>query len=327
MRLQTGLKPYCLSHYLGLQGVNTSRVNPNPAGLEGYLTIAKDIGARSIEVWDELLRTLDQADLRALKVRLDDMEMQPLLSTNIDNIDIDLYLRAASATGSRHIRMMITPILCGDRVAAGEGWDRAVRNCREKLTKFAPMAEAAGVTLLIENHQDFTSQEMVELCESFGPAVRISYDPANAFAVGEAPVEYTRIVAPYVRYVHLKDYRVQFIPDGIRLVRCACGDGAVPFQDVFDILGQHNDGMLAAVGAGALYARDIRVFTTRWWERYEPRSALSLAACLLAAQRNRLADGAEWRTPWELDDDEALVDYELAQLNRSVRHVREIGLM
>ena len=36
-------------------------------------------------------------------------------------------------------------------------------------------------------------------------------------------------IAPHVRYLHLKDYRVQFTDEGYRLVRCAIGDGAVPF--------------------------------------------------------------------------------------------------
>ncbi len=38
---------------------------------------------------------------------------------------------------------------------------------------------------------------------------------------------------------HLKDYRVQFTDEGYRLVRCAIGDGAVPFMAMFDILAEH----------------------------------------------------------------------------------------
>ena len=47
---------------------------------------------------------------------------------------------------------------------------------------------------------------------------------------GEDPIAFTRRAAHRIRHVHLKDYRAQFTPEGFRLVRCAIGDGAVPFS-------------------------------------------------------------------------------------------------
>ena len=81
---------------------------------------------------------------------------------------------------------------------------------------------------MIENHQDFTSRELAAFCQRLGPAVRIVLDTGNTFPVAEAPLDFVEVVAPYVAYVHLKDYRVQPTGDGFRLVRCAIGDGAVP---------------------------------------------------------------------------------------------------
>ena len=58
------------------------------------------------------------------------------------------------------------------------------------------------------------------------------FDTGNTFPVAEAPLDFVRRVAPHVRHVHLKDYRVQFTDEGYRLVRCAIGDGAVPFREL-----------------------------------------------------------------------------------------------
>ena len=56
--------------------------------------------------------------------------------------------------------------------------------------------------------------------------------PANTFPVAEVAARFhPRRSRPHVRYLHLKDYRVQFTDEGYRLVRCAIGDGAVPFRD------------------------------------------------------------------------------------------------
>jgi hypothetical protein len=135
------------------------------------------------------------------------------------------------------------------------------------------------------------------------------------------------VIAPYVRYVHAKDYRVQFTAEGIRLVRCPTGDGAVPFKELFAILMEHNDDLIAAIEIGALEARHVKLFTPAWWHGYAPKEAEALAACLLAAQRNRLPDDAAWQTPWERGADGELIEYELSQVRRSAENLKALGLM
>jgi hypothetical protein len=145
--------------------------------------------------------------------------------------------------------------------------------------------------------------------------------------VAESPLDFTRIVAPYVLYCHMKDYRAQFTAEGIRLVRCPTGDGCVPHREMFDILAGHHDEMLACIEIGALDARHVRLFTPDWWQGYPPIPATQLAACLHAAQRNRLPGDAEWRTPWERNADNELEAYELAQYRRAAGNMRTLGLM
>jgi sugar phosphate isomerase/epimerase len=327
MDIRTGLNPYGLTYYLGLQGMGTPRANPDGKGLDGFIAVAQELGARTIELWEGWLKPMDDAALAALRDRLDALDMTPVVSSGLQNIDIDLCIRAARVLGAKYIRVALTPILCGDRAAAGARWHELVASVHDKLGRYTPMAEAAGLTLLIENHQDFTSRELVGFCEEYGEHVRIVYDTANSFPVAEAPLDFTRVIAPYVRYVHAKDYNVQFTDEGIRLVRCPTGDGAVPFKELFAILAERNDTMLAAIEIGALEARHVRLLTPEWWHGYAPKEAERLAACLLAARRNRLPDDAEWRTPWERNADHELVEYELAQVQRSAANLKALGLM
>ena len=41
MKLTTGLNPYGLTYYLGLQGMGTPRHNPNGTGLEGFIALTE----------------------------------------------------------------------------------------------------------------------------------------------------------------------------------------------------------------------------------------------------------------------------------------------
>lgn len=324
MQIRSGLNPYGLTYHLGLQGRGTPRANPSPVGLEGFLALVEEFGGHVVELWDGWLA---ETDLSALRARLETSDITPVVSSGLQNGDPDALIRYAKTLGAKYIRVALTPILCGDRAAAGPRWHELVASVREKLAAAAPKAEAAGVTLLIENHQDFTSRELVGFCEEFGPAVRIVYDTANSFPVAEAPLDFTRVVAPYVRYCHCKDYWVQSTDEGFRLIRCPTGDGAVPLKELFAILAEHNDEMLAAIEIGALEARHVRLLTPDWWRGYAPKPAEDLAACLRATKVNRLADDAEWRTPWERNADSELVDYELGQMRRSVANMKSLGLM
>ncbi|TIS64535.1 MAG: sugar phosphate isomerase/epimerase [Mesorhizobium sp.] len=326
--LRVGLNPYGLTYHLGLQGRGTPRANPKGAGLEGFIALAEELGARTLEIYDPWLAEMSDSGLAALKERLDGLGMTPVVSAGLNMMGpLESAFRSARSLGAKTIRLGLTPVLCGDRNAWGEKWGELNASIRSALQQWGPRAEAEGRVLAIENHQDFGSAELVAFCETGGRAVGITFDTGNTFPVAEAPLDFTRRVAPYVRHVHLKDYRVQFTGEGYRLVRCAIGDGAVPFRELAALLGDLHDELTAVLEPGALEARHVRFLSDDWWNGYPPKTAREFAACLAAAQENRLPGDADFRTPWERGDDGALVSYELDMIRRSAANMKALGLM
>jgi 3-oxoisoapionate decarboxylase len=320
-----GLNPYGLAYHLGLQGAGSPRANAKGAGLEGFVTIATELGARTLEIFDPWLRALSDDGLRALRDRLRALGMTPVVSSGLAMGPFESALRSARFLDAKVIRYGLTTVLCGDRNALGDKWRTLVADVKEALADRGPRALDEGRTLAIENHQDFGSEELVALCEE-ARGVGICFDTGNTFPVAEAPLDFTRRIAPHVVHVHLKDYRVQFTDEGYRLVRCAIGDGAVPLPAVLDELARHHSKLTAALEPGALEARHVRLLRPEWWTGYPPRSAEALAACFAAARVNRLADDADWRTPWERGEDDAIETFELAMIRRSAANIRAIGL-
>ncbi len=320
-----GLNPYGLTYHLGLQGAGGSRANPNGAGLEGFIGIAIELGAKALEIYDPWLRALSDGELSALRDRLSALGMTPVVSSGLMMGPFESALRSARGLDAKIIRYGLTAVLCGDRHALGDKWKALVADVRAALADRGPRAFNEGRVLAIENHQDFGSDELVEFCETTR-SVGICFDTGNTFPVAEAPLNFARRIAAHVRHVHLKDYRVQFTDEGYRLVRCAIGDGAVPIAAMLDILAARGETLTAVLEPGALEARHVRLLRPEWWSFYPPKQASAFAACLAAARVNRLADDADTRTPWERGEDATIADYELAMIRRSARNMRAIGL-
>ena len=321
---QIGLNPYGLAYTVGLQAVGTARANPDPIGLAGFVALAHKSGVRVIELDWRWLTPMTAGELQQL--RRDLAGAVPIVSAWLlhePGETLATVFDCAAALGASTVRLHLTPVVEGGRAALGDRWHAMVEHARRTLLTEARRAADAGLVLAVENHQDFGSEELLALTAAAGDHVGIVLDTGNPFAVGEDPVAFARRVAPRIRHLHLKDYRAQFTDDGYRLVRCAIGDGSVPFEEIASLL---DSNLTASIEIGALDARHIRLFDQAWWMGYQPRPASELAIALGRLQRNRFGRDDDHRTPWEKSGTPAaIVDYEMRQLRRSLTAVRTLG--
>jgi 3-oxoisoapionate decarboxylase len=330
-----GLNPYGVAHTVGLQAFGRPRANREGSGLNGFIRIAKDIGARCLEFDGRWLAPMSDDELAALSAELPDV---PRLCSywlqHVAGETLDEAIRATRAIGGRTIRMHLTPILEGARAKQGARWPQMIDHARTTLNREARKAADAGLDIAIENHQDLGSDELMEFAEEAGPNVGIVMDTGNAFAVAEDPVAFAQRVAPRIRHIHLKDYVSQFTPEGFRLIRCAIGDGCVPLQEIADVFFRLTPQatamptLTASIEVGALDVRHIRIFAADWWEGYPARRGSELRTALDRLKTKRLDDNADYRTPWELQQPTpVIVDYEMKQLHRSVANLKTLGWM
>ena len=323
-----GLNPYGLAYTVGLQGAGSPRANPHSVGLRGFLDLARDLGARCLEIHGPWLDAMADDELTGLRDELARLGMTPIVSVGLTHEPgetLDTATRSATAIGGQLIRLGLTPVLEGARAAWGVRWNAMRSHAARTLTAEARRAADANLAIAIENHQDFGSDELVEMAEHAGDNVGVVMDTGNPFAVGEDPVAFARRVAHRIRHVHLKDYRAQFTDDGYRLVRCAIGDGAVPFDEIVDALGADERSLTASIEPGALEARHIRLFRADWWRGYPPRDAQELGTALSRLRSGRLSDDEPHATPWECGASAAdIVAFELTQVRRSIENMNRL---
>jgi sugar phosphate isomerase/epimerase len=325
--LAIGLNPYGLAYTVGLQGAGTPRANPHPIGMRGFIDLAHEAGVRCIELDHRWLTPLSEDELAGVRRSLGPViRVASFWLAHEAGETLADAIRCTRAIGASIIRFHLTPVVEGGRAALGARWTEMVEHAKATLTREAPKVADAGLTLAIENHQDFGSEELLDLCQTLGDHVGIVMDTGNPFSVGEDPVAFARRAAERIRHVHLKDYIAQFSDEGYRLVRCAIGDGCVPFTEILHVLETSRCPLAASIEPGALEARHIRLFTARWWAGYPPRDAREIAIMLGRLREKHLDEEADYRTPWETNGAPDIVSaYERAQVQRSLDNVRARG--
>jgi 3-oxoisoapionate decarboxylase len=240
---------------------------------------------------------------------------------------LEALIPLAAALGSRSLRLTLSGILEGDRRAMGQaGWEELCAASARRLREVRPLAEAHGVALAIENHQDADSDDLLRLCDTVGgDHVGVTLDTGNPLAVGEGPVEFAERIAPVLKNVHLKDYRMHRTASGYRLVRCALGDGVVDFPALFRLFAAAAPNATCSIELGATQARHIRVFEDSFWEHYSPRPISHFLPALRLMQSQALPESEEWRTPHERDAPDAeRCAYERDEFERSVAYLRTL---
>ena len=68
---------------MDLQGHGTPRANPNGRGLEGFIEIAQELGAKTLEIFEPWLAPLGDAELSGLRDRLRGLGMTPVVSSGL----------------------------------------------------------------------------------------------------------------------------------------------------------------------------------------------------------------------------------------------------
>jgi sugar phosphate isomerase/epimerase len=102
------------------------------------------------------------------------------------------------------------------------------------LRHAAPMFKAAGVALLLENHEDFTGAEMAEIMRGVDmEPVAALFDYGNSMMVGEQPETALEAMLPFIRSVHLKDHACRRLADGtVEILGVPIGSGVLPIADL-----------------------------------------------------------------------------------------------
>jgi len=115
-----------------------------------------------------------------------------------------------------------------------------------RTRELADAAQQQGITLLLETGQESAVDLQRFLKELNHPAVAVNFDPANMILYDKGdPVEAVRVLAPWIKHVHIKDANRTTTP-GTWGAEVPWGDGQVGVRAFLEALNEIGfDGALA----------------------------------------------------------------------------------
>ena len=230
-------------------------------------------------------------------------------------------LRMAKALGSPALRVILGNH--EDRLSDG-GIQARIADTVEVLKSQRSRAADLGVKIAVENHAgDMQARELAALVEAAGPEhVGVNFDSGNACWTLEDPVDALAVLAPHVLTTSLRDTMVWESAGGVTTQWTALGDGCVDLPAFFDLFAKACQHVTVHIETISGFPREFPVFSRDFWRRYPEARAAGFAAFLALAKKGRplppfAPPAGDGRRPAEQA-------YQLAELERSIRHCRDV---
>ncbi len=234
-----------------------------------------------------------------------------------------LGLRAAKTLGSPVFRVILGG--ADDRKTPG-GMKARMADTIEVLKKCRTQALELGVKVAIENHAgDMHSWELRELIEKAGPDfVGANFDSGNAAWTLEDPLEAMETVGPYIICSSLRDDMIWETADGANVQWTAAGDGLIDWKKLAErwaVLCPQVPIMIETISG---FARPFAYKKEEFWQYYDKRPDRLSHFEALAKRGHALEP---FKAPEGADKKQAEQDYQRAQIEKSIRYLREkVGL-
>jgi len=203
----------------------------------GFLEYCHPLGAGGVQVE---LDSLDPDYLARLRRRTAELRMYLEVIVELpqgDAADFERDVIAARQAGAECLR---AHCLSGRRYENFTGldqWHTFVAESHRRLALAVPVLEKHQLALGLENHKDWTADEMVALLARHpSEYLGVCLDTGNNLAPLDDPVEAIQKLAPHVVTTHFKDVAAKEYPEGFLLSEVPVARGILDLAWVIECL-------------------------------------------------------------------------------------------
>ena len=208
--MKLGIDSYCYHEYFG--EVMPGLEPPKKRSLEDFLETAGKLNVDGVSLETCFIPSFNESYLKEIKEIIDQYKMEVVVAwghpfgfdggRNKDALkELNEQYNTCKILGADVMR-----IVGSHEGLRFEPHMPQIKELSAILKDAVKVAEENNVKLAIENHIDYTTEEMLILMENVdSDYLGINYDTGNVLRMGDHPVESAKILSKYIIATHLKD--------------------------------------------------------------------------------------------------------------------------
>jgi sugar phosphate isomerase/epimerase len=212
--MKVGIDSYCYHRFFG--EVYPQQQKPQPMSLEDFLRRAKELEVDGVSLESCFFPRQDLEYLAGVKKILDGYGLDRVYAWgHPDGLEGGANERAydemvASIEYARAIGADVMRVVGSSLMFRKQPHEPQLERLARMFSQAVKVAEKYNVRLAVENHIDFTADEMLRLIADVNsPYLGINFDTGNFVRLLDDPVKGMEKLAKYVYATHIKDLKTQ----------------------------------------------------------------------------------------------------------------------
>jgi 3-oxoisoapionate decarboxylase len=243
-----------------------------------FLEHAQSLGAAGIQ---SAITSFEPSYIDKLERRLKDSGMFFEAMSALPQVDMTKFVQTVETAKRLGALCVRSACLGGRRYETFntlDEWKTFVGNSKAAVARAVPVADKAKLPFAIENHKDWTVEEMVPLVKSYSSEYfGVCLDTGNNMALIDDPMEVIERLAPFAVSTHIKDMGVNEYADGFLLSEVPIGDGMLDISKVMGIIEKARPKTRMTLEMITRDPLKVPVFTDKYWATFPDRNGMYLA--------------------------------------------------
>jgi sugar phosphate isomerase/epimerase len=216
MTMKVGIDSYCFHRFFG-EVYPEQDQPPFSMTLEDFINFAKELEVDGVSVESCFIpQRHDAGYMQGINAMLDDYGFDRVYAWgHPDGLergqnDDEFGEMIKSFESAKNMGANVMRVVGSSLMFRLEPHQPQIDRLVERFTEAVKIAEDYDIKMAIENHIDFTADEILQLIERVAsPYLGINFDTGNFLRLLDDPIKGMEKLAPYTYATHVKDLRVQ----------------------------------------------------------------------------------------------------------------------
>ncbi len=236
------------------------------------------------------LSSTDPAYLKNVRSRAEELGMYLEVMVGLpkgDSAAFENSVKAAKEVGALCLRAGCLGGRRYETFSSLDQWKTFVAQSKASLDAAVPVAERHKLPIALENHKDWTVDEMTALLKSFSSEyLGCCIDTGNNIALLDDPMELVERLAPYALSTHLKDMGVERWKNGFLLSELPFGEGALDMKRIVATIRKARPNTRMTLEMITRDPLEVPCLSEKYWATFPERSGRYLARTLAYVASN-----------------------------------------